>query len=69
MKKLTLIIIGFYQQNISPYLGVRCRYVPTCSNYAYEAISKHGVMIGSLMTGSRLLNCRPFGKTGYDPVP
>jgi putative membrane protein insertion efficiency factor len=43
--------------------------VPTCSNYAYEAISKHGVMIGSLMTGSRLLNCRPFGKTGYDPVP
>ncbi|MAO88974.1 MAG: membrane protein insertion efficiency factor YidD [Dehalococcoidia bacterium] len=69
MKKLTLLIIIMYQQIISPYLGYRCRHEPTCSNYGYEAISRHGLITGSSMTISRLLSCRPFGKTGYDPVP
>ncbi|MBR61934.1 MAG: membrane protein insertion efficiency factor YidD [Dehalococcoidia bacterium] len=69
MKKFTLLIITFYQQHISPYLGIMCRHEPTCSNYAYQAILKHGVITGSLMAVTRLFNCRPFGKTGYDPVP
>jgi len=46
-----------------------CRHEPTCSNYAYEAISRHGFLPGLGMTFIRLLNCRPFGNRGYDPVP
>jgi len=69
MKKLALLIIVMYQQVISPYLGYRCKYEPTCSNYGYEAISRHGLITGSFMTTSRLFSCRPFGKAGYDPVP
>lgn len=69
MKKLALLIIIMYQQVISPYLGNRCRHEPTCSRYGHEAISRHGFMTGSFMTISRLLSCRPFGRTGYDPVP
>lgn len=70
MKKVLLKLILIYRNGISPYKGgACCRFVPTCSEYAYEAIEKHGVLKGCLLAGWRLLRCNPFGKGGYDPVP
>jgi len=57
-----------YKYVISPWLGPACRYVPTCSDYAMEAVEIHGVFRGSLMAAWRLLRCHPLVKGGYDPV-
>ncbi len=54
---------------ISPLLGHHCRYTPTCSRYAIEAISLHGVLRGGLLAFLRILRCNPFGGFGFDPVP
>jgi len=62
-------IINLYQWCISPWLGTNCRFEPSCSHYALEAIEKHGVIRATLMTTKRLLRCHPFGSAGYDPVP
>jgi len=69
MKKILLFLVVFYQKCISPYFAPRCRYTPTCSRYAYEAISTHGAIIGTLLAIARILRCNPFSKGGYDPVP
>jgi hypothetical protein len=54
---------------ISPVLLPRCRFLPTCSDYALEALAEHGAARGSLLAGRRLLRCHPWGGSGYDPVP
>lgn len=68
MKKLFIKMIKFYQKNISPLKPPCCRFVPTCSQYAIEAIQKYGAFKGGLMALWRLLRCNPFSKGGYDPV-
>ena len=70
MKKLFLSLIRFYQRAISPYAPARCRYRPTCSAYAYEAITKYGALKGGWLALKRFLRCHPFSKRNpYDPVP
>ena len=64
-----LKLIRFYKVCISHYLGNHCRYTPTCSQYAYEAISKYGIFKGGWLALKRLLRCHPWGGSGYDPVP
>jgi putative membrane protein insertion efficiency factor len=67
--KLAIIIIKFYQKRISPLKMVpSCRFYPTCSQYAVDAISKYGILRGSFMSIKRLLKCHPFHPGGYDPV-
>ena len=62
-------IIRIYQLGISPLLGNKCRYTPTCSQYGIEALKKHGVIKGGYLTLKRILSCHPWGGHGYDPVP
>lgn len=69
MKRIALGLIRFYQLAISPYTPPSCRYIPTCSQYGYEAITKHGLIKGGLLTAKRLLRCHPFSRGGIDPVP
>lgn len=61
--------IHVYRLAISPMIGPRCRYQPTCSAYALEALERHGPLKGSWLTVRRILRCHPFGGFGYDPVP
>lgn len=68
MKAAALKLLALYQWLISPLLPPACRYTPTCSHYAAEAIELHGVR-GILLALSRLLRCHPFSRGGYDPVP
>lgn len=67
--KILIAFVRLYQGMISPYLGAKCRYEPTCSNYAVEALNKHGVIKGSWLSTKRLCSCHPWGGKGYDPVP
>ena len=67
--RMALGLLKFYKQAISPWLPVACRYEPTCSVYAREAIERHGLARGSLLALGRLLRCHPFRKGGFDPVP
>lgn len=69
IKKGLLKIIRVYQDGISPLLGPRCRFTPSCSQYTYEAIVEHGVLKGTYLGIKRILKCNPFFKGGYDPVP
>lgn len=69
MKRALIGFLRFYKLAISPYLGSNCRYIPTCSEYAFEAISRYGAWKGSGMALKRLLRCHPFHKGGFDPVP
>lgn len=70
MKKLMLSLIRFYRRNLSPLHPGKCRFRPTCSEYALEAIEKYGVCKGGLLTVWRLIRCNPFNKGDYfDPVP
>ena len=70
MKKLLLSLIRFYRRAISPYFPPCCRFTPTCSAYAYEAITKYGALKGGWLALKRLLRCHPFYKGNpYDPVP
>ncbi|MFN0314378.1 MAG: membrane protein insertion efficiency factor YidD [Burkholderiales bacterium] len=62
-------LIRGYQLLLSPYLGARCRFWPTCSHYAMEAIERHGAAKGSLLAAKRLIKCHPFHHGGIDPVP
>lgn len=68
MKKMTLAIIRFYRRHISLFLPRVCRFYPTCSKYALEAIQKYGVFKGGRLVLGRILRCHPFSKGGYDPV-
>ena len=69
MKRLMLWLIRFYKKGISPYRQTCCIFVPSCSQYAIEAIEKYGALKGGWLTFKRLLRCNPFSKGGYDPVP
>jgi len=69
IQKLILFLVWFYKQAISPYLAPCCRYYPSCSEYAYEAVQKHGAFRGSFFALKRILRCHPFRRGGYDPVP
>ena len=69
MKKVVIALIRFYQKAISPYLRPSCRYTPTCSAYALEAVQKYGALKGSFMGIKRILRCNPLFPGGYDPVP
>lgn len=69
VKRALLALLHFYKREISPLLPNACKYTPTCSEYAMEAIEKHGVLRGCLLAAWRLLRCNPFSRGGYDPVP
>ncbi len=68
MKYLFIFLIKFYQKFISPLFGKRCRFYPSCSSYALEAITKYGSIKGGYMSIKRILKCNPFHSGGYDPV-
>ena len=68
MKQILLFVIRFYRSCISPFLPPMCRYQPTCSAYAMEAIERYGARRGGWMAVRRILRCDPFGGSGYDPV-
>ncbi len=69
MKSVLLFLIRFYQLTLSSVVGRRCRYLPTCSDYARTAIEKHGSWRGFLLSVARVSRCHPWGGDGYDPVP
>jgi putative membrane protein insertion efficiency factor len=69
MQRLLIALIRFYQLTISPVLGNHCRFQPSCSHYAVEAIHSHGAARGGWMALRRLSKCHPFHPGGYDPVP
>ena len=62
-------LIRFYQVALSPLTPAACRFEPSCSNYALQALEKHGVIKGSWLALKRILSCNPWGKSGYDPIP
>jgi putative membrane protein insertion efficiency factor len=69
---VTWVVIGLvylYRWLISPLIGPRCRFTPTCSRYAIEALKEHGLIKGCWLSGKRLLKCHPLNDGGYDPVP
>lgn len=68
MKRAVLALIGFYRRAISPMLPPSCRFQPTCSEYACEAIEKYGILKGGRLAIWRILRCNPWGGSGYDPV-
>jgi putative membrane protein insertion efficiency factor len=69
MKNMAARFLRFYKGAISPFLPVACRFVPSCSEYAAEAVAKHGLLHGAALGLWRLLRCNPFARGGYDPVP
>ena len=68
MRVILISLLKFYQAVISPWLPPSCRFVPTCSEYAREAIERHGALRGTGMAVWRLLRCQPFSQGGHDPV-
>ncbi|MBW2360750.1 MAG: membrane protein insertion efficiency factor YidD [Deltaproteobacteria bacterium] len=68
-KGALMVLLRAYQLLLSPLFGPSCRYVPSCSSYAAEAIEKHGVVHGGKLAAHRLVRCHPLGDSGYDPVP
>ena len=64
-----VFLIKIYQFLISPIIGKNCRFNPTCSNYAMEALKKHGLIVGIYYSVKRISKCHPWGGSGYDPVP
>ena len=69
LRQILLWIIRGYQLGVSPLLGPRCRFYPSCSCYAHTAIERFGVLRGLWLAARRLLRCHPFTEGGYDPVP
>lgn len=69
MKRILLFLIRIYRKYISPMKTTKCPYFPSCSEYGYQAICKHGAIKGSALAAWRILRCNPFSKGGYDPVP
>ncbi|RTZ58335.1 MAG: membrane protein insertion efficiency factor YidD [Gammaproteobacteria bacterium] len=68
MRKLVIRLLRWYKFLVSPIFGNSCRYYPSCSDYAVEAIETHGILIGALKAGKRILRCHPWSAGGYDPV-
>ena len=69
MRWLLVAIIRAYQYLLAPWWGGQCRFTPTCSHYAIEALERHGAFAGSWIATKRILRCHPWGAGGYDPVP
>ena len=72
MKKISIFLLRFYKKRISPifsFMGIHCKYYPTCSEYMRQAIEKYGFFKGFWLGVWRFLRCNPFSKGGYDPVP
>ena len=68
MRKIFIFLIKFYQKAISPFLGRRCRFYPTCSEYTKQAVEKYGALKGLYLGLIRILKCHPFHRGGYDPL-
>lgn len=69
MKRLLIRLVQFYQKGISPLKPPCCKYIPTCSQYAVEALERFGALKGTALAIWRILRCNPFSRGGYDPVP
>ncbi|MCL4687642.1 MAG: membrane protein insertion efficiency factor YidD [Burkholderiales bacterium] len=69
MRRVLVGIIRAYQYLLSPWWGSQCRFTPTCSHYAVEALERHGALAGSWLAARRILRCHPWSAGGYDPVP
>ena len=69
MKIIALALLRLYKLILSPLLPTACRYEPTCSEYAREAVDRHGAIRGTVLAARRLARCHPFREGGYDPVP
>lgn len=69
MRRILIGIIRAYQYLLSPWWGSQCRFTPTCSHYAVEALERHGALAGSWLAARRILRCHPWSAGGYDPVP
>jgi len=69
MKQLLQALIRIYQYAISPFLGRRCRFFPSCSEYTAEAVARHGAGKGALLGLKRIVRCHPWNAGGFDPVP
>ena len=69
MKKVLIGLIGFYRAAVSPHKPPCCRFYPTCSAYAAQALEIHGALRGALLAAYRILRCNPLCRPGYDPVP
>ena len=68
-RQMLLLLLRAYQLTLSPLIGPACRYQPSCSQYATEAIERHGAVRGAALAARRLVRCHPLGASGYDPVP
>lgn len=69
MKKIAFWILKLYKHTLSKAIGRKCKYIPTCSMYMYDAIDKWGLIAGTVMGIARVIRCNPFSKGGFDPVP
>jgi conserved hypothetical protein YidD len=69
MKRVLIALVRFYRSAVSPYRRPCCRYYPTCSQYALDALNKYGALKGGWLAFRRILRCNPLHKGGYDPVP
>jgi uncharacterized protein len=69
MRRVAVVLIRLYQWTVSPLLGPRCRFYPSCSHYALEAFERCGVLRGAWLTLTRLVRCHPWHPGGFDPVP
>jgi len=69
VNRILIALIRAYQYVLSPWWGSQCRFTPTCSHYAIEALERHGALSGSWLAARRILRCHPWTDGGYDPVP
>ncbi len=69
MRHLLIALVRVYQRLLSPLLGPRCRFYPSCSSYCVEALQKHGAARGTYLTARRIVRCHPLNEGGFDPVP
>lgn len=69
MRRLLVALVRAYQYALAPWWGQQCRFTPTCSHYAVEALERHGALAGSWLAIRRILRCHPWTPGGYDPVP
>lgn len=69
MSRLLIVLIKAYRYCLSPFMGPSCRFIPTCSDYALQAIDKHGAGLGGWLALKRILRCHPWHPGGYDPIP